>query len=489
MKVPNRKINIYFLAAEAVPFIKVGGLGDVAGALPLALHNIDNIDGDPIQLDVKVAIPFHPQIDQKYKNSFPVTIFTVHSVTTEFVVRVYSVDVSGVTFFLIDADIIHNSAKVYSQVTSEDGEKFTLFTIAALRLLDFVSWKPDILHVNDWHTALAAYINEMAGKKKIPSSILTLHNLPFMGAGTESSLDEFNIPPTTNPDLPLWGRNHPLPLGLASVDRIVPVSPQYALEIQTSKFGCGLNLFLKKNQDKITGILNGIDTGVWNPGTDPAIPVNFDLSNLGLRSQNKRALQLEFNLPVAKDIPLLILVSRMDIQKGIDIALQALQELGETPWQAILLGSGDPQLEKDSLKLEKKFKRKVRTILKFDSDLSHRLYAGGDILMMPSRYEPCGLSQLIAMRYGCIPLATATGGLKDTIVNSPRIFKTGYLIRQPKVDLFKAALVSAINDFSNQGFWQEIQRNAMLIDFSWDKSALEYANLFRKLVHNKRDGK
>jgi starch synthase len=485
VKGPNRKIKIYFLAAEAVPFIKVGGLGDVAGALPLALNHIYNTDSDPTLFDVRVAIPYHPQIDQKFKNTLPIATFSVHSFSRDHSIRVFSVDNCGVIFYLIDAEIIHSSQKVYSPVTSEDGEKLTLFNIAALRLLDFISWKPVILHVNDWHTALAAYLNDHAGKKKIPSSILTLHNLPFMGAGTESSLDNFNIPPIPNLDIPLWGRKHPLPLGLASVDRIVPVSPQYAREIQTSKFGCGLNTFLKNKKDKITGILNGIDTEVWNPATDPAISTKFDLSSLELKAQNKKALQLEFNLPQVEEVPLLILVSRMDIQKGIDIVIQALDELGSIPWQAILLGRGDPKLEKECLRLEKKFKKKVRSILKFDSNLSHRLYAGGDILLMPSRYEPCGLSQLIAMRYGCIPIATATGGLKDTIINSPRKNKTGYLIRQPKVDLFTVGLSAVMHDYSDRMLWQVMQRNAMRMDFSWDKSATEYARLYQELVQIK----
>ena len=265
MKGSLTEIKVFFLAAEAVPFIKVGGLGDVAGALPLALRQIHHLDDKPVKLDIRVAIPYHPQIDQSYKNSTPTATFSIKSLNSNYRVRVFSADVGGVVFYLIDAAIIDNAPVVYSQVTSEDGIKFTLFSLAALKLIETIPWKPDILHVNDWHTALAAYLNAQAGSNRIPHSILTLHNLPFMGAGTESSLAEFQIPPATTEDLPIWGRSHPLPMGLSAVDRIIPVSMQYAREIQTTKFGCGLNRFLKKNRHKITGILNGIDTQVWDP--------------------------------------------------------------------------------------------------------------------------------------------------------------------------------------------------------------------------------
>ena len=489
MKGSLTEIKVFFLAAEAVPFIKVGGLGDVAGALPLALRQIHHLDDKPVKLDIRVAIPYHPQIDQSYKNTPPTATFFIKSLNSNHRVRVYSADVGGVVFYLIDAAIIDNAPVVYSQVTSEDGIKFTLFSLAALKLIETISWKPNILHVNDWHTALAAYLNVQPGSNRIPHSILTLHNLPFMGAGTESSLAEFQIPPATTEDLPIWGRSQPLPMGLSAVDRIIPVSLQYAQEIQTMKFGCGLNRFLKKNRQKITGILNGIDTQVWDPLTDPLISTNFGPVTLIAKQKNKIALQNELNLPEDADIPLLVLISRMDIQKGIDIALQTLRGLASTRWQTVILGSGDPRLEKECLALEKKYKKRVRSILKFDSDLSHRMYAGGDILLMPSRYEPCGLSQLIAMRYGCIPVATATGGLKDTITNAPRKRKTGYLVRHPDVDLFSTGLSAAIQDFSDKIYWSEIRVNAMKADFSWGKSALKYARVYSELVQTKADEK
>jgi starch synthase len=486
LKALKNSIQVFFLAYEAVPFIKIGGLGDVAGALPLALSQIRASESERSRIEIRVAIPYHPQIDQNYKKSNPVATVSIQSKSAVFPVKVYSALSSGVTFYLVDTEIIHRSASVYNHDTSKDLLKYSLFSIASLHLLDLIKWKPDILHVNDWHTALAAYLNARSGKWKIPFSVLTLHNLPFMGAGTESSLDEFQISPSPDPDLPVWAREHPLPMGLSSVDWIVSVSPQYTREIQTPKFGCGLNGYLKKNRDKITGILNGIDTNLWNPSRDPVISYRYDSDSLQEKVRNKLSLQQELNLPVNEKVPLLILVSRIDIQKGIDIALQTLQALEDNAWQAIFLGSGDQQLEKLCLELEKKFHKRFRACLKFDSDLSHHMYAGGDILLMPSRYEPCGLSQMIAMRYGCIPVATSTGGLKNTIVSKPRKLKTGYLVRYPDVTNFTNGLVSALQDYPIKNRWEQIQNNAMQMDFSWNKSALEYERLYLSLINSKK---
>ena len=198
------------------------------------------------------------------------------------------------------------------------------------------------------------------------------------------------------------------------------------------------------------------------------------------RSFNKQAIQNEFELPVKADIPLLIMISRMDIQKGVDLILETLPEILDQPWQAILLGSGDPNLEKGCARLAKRFRSRVRTVLKFDAALSHRLYAGGDILLMPSRFEPCGLSQMISMRYGCIPVARATGGLKDTITNHPRKSKTGYLFSSATD--FSTCLMNALKDFQDLPFWESMQRNAMSVDFSWNNSALEYAKVYQNLL-------
>lgn len=480
---PSKIIKIFFLAAEAVPFIKVGGLGDVAGALPQSINQLKELKGESVIFDIRVALPYHPQIDQKYKKTDPLAVFSVDSSKETFEVRVYCVVNNGVPVYLFDARPINNCKSVYSLNTLEDGEKFTLFSKAALQFPGYVKWKPEILHVNDWHTAIAAYINQRSDiRKKIPYSVMTLHNLPFMGAGTEPALTQFDIPPSVDEDLPVWARTLPLPLGLASVDKIIAVSPNYAREIQKIEVGCGLDTFFRSPNISVNGILNGIDTEIWDPGNDPDIVHNFDKENLHLRLENKRKIQVDLGFPLNDNIPLLVMVSRMDVQKGVDLVLEGLRLIPDLPWQAVLLGSGDPVLEAGSKKLAKTYPKKVKAILRFDSKLSHQLFAGSDILLMPSRYEPCGLTQMIAMRYACIPVARKTGGLVDTIKAVPFRNKTGYLFNKPSAANFIAALKLSFDDYFQPSRWVSIQKNAMSVDFSWNKSAHEYACLYKELV-------
>ena len=485
---PIKKIKIFFLAAEAVPFVKVGGLGDVAGALPRYINQINNLNGESVIFDIRVALPYHPQIDQKFKKNGPIAIFPVYSLKEIFEVRVYCAVNKCLPIYLFDADPINNCLSVYSLNALDDGEKFTLFSKAALQFPEYIKWKPDILHVNDWHTSIAAYINQHSDtRKKIPYSVMTLHNLPFMGAGTESALTQFYITPSVDKDLPVWARTLPLPIGLASVDKIIAVSPNYAGEIQKKEVGCGLDSFFRSRDKSVEGILNGIDPIIWDPDNDPDIVLNFNKDNLHLRLENKRKIQNDMGFPLNDNAPLLVMVSRMDIQKGVDLVLDGLKLIADLPWQAVLLGSGDPILEAGSKKLEKTYPKKVKTILRFDSKLSHQLFAGSDILLMPSRYEPCGLTQMIAMRYGCVPVARKTGGIVDTIKAVPFRNKTGYLFKKPTSADLIAALKIAFDDFSQPSRWASIQKNAMSVDFSWNKSALEYACLYKELVYSKKE--
>jgi len=274
---------------------------------------------------------------------------------------------------------------------------------------------------------------------------------------------------------------------LASVDKIIAVSPNYAGEIQKKEVGCGLDSFFRSRDKSVEGILNGIDTIIWDPDNDPDIVLNFNKDNLHLRLENKRKIQNDMGFPLNDNAPLLVMVSRMDIQKGVDLVLDGLKLIADLPWQAVLLGSGDPILEAGSKKLEKTYPKKVKTILRFDSKLSHQLFAGSDILLMPSRYEPCGLTQMIAMRYGCVPVARKTGGIVDTIKAVPFRNKTGYLFKKPTSADLIAALKIAFDDFSQPSRWASIQKNAMSVDFSWNKSALEYACLYKELVYSKKE--
>jgi starch synthase len=475
-------LNILFLASEADPLVKVGGLGDVAGSLPRALRALPPEQVKGFKLDVRLVLPFYPTIDtDKWKPSLLVK-FGLPYPGEHPPVEIYGINLDGIPTYLIKSKPIDQGKSVYSLQTRKDGDKFVLFSLAALEMVKTLGWKPDILHANDWHTAVAIY--ELARKRtsdgffKDTATVLTLHNLPFMGAGTEKSLENFGIPPSEDDALPEWARSIPLPLGLSVADRIVAVSPTYAKEILTPDFGCDLQDFLHTRANRISGILNGVDTKLWNPEKDPNITAPFSVSTLQNKTLDKQALQTEFGLDNNPDIPLLILVSRMDRQKGVDIALEGLRLAASQAWQAILLGTGDPKLESACQKLQQELPDKVRAAMRFDSALSHRLYAGGDVILMPSRYEPCGLSQLIAMRYGTLPLAHAIGGLADTISDVSKPNPTGFLFSDLTAQSFANGLHRCLNDYQQKATWSMLQKNAMQKDFSWKQSALEYARLY-----------
>lgn len=480
-------IRVLFLAAEADPFVKVGGLGDVAGSLPPALQNLLPEDSGGRKIEIRLVIPFHGVIDQRAFTMVPVSTYPVQTDEGSLLATVYYSEIRGVPVYLIGGDPITQAPGVYSFDAREDGAKFAFFSIAALELARKLNWHPDIIHANDWHTALSVYMLSLIRAKdkffQKTRSVLTVHNLPFMGAGAESSLHVFRIPPSTDERLPEWARQLPLPLGLLAADEIVAVSPTYAQEILTPEFGCGLQEFLQSRQASLTGILNGVDMQAWDPVREQNGVMNYSVENLDLRQVNKSALQNRFSMLEDPTVPLLAFIGRMDPQKGVDLILQSLQQLSELAWQAIILGTGVPGLEADARQLEIDFPDRVRSVIRFDGRLSHQLYAGADVLMMPSRYEPCGLAQMIAMRYGCIPVARATGGLRDTIRDffiTPD--STGFLFQPASADALTNTLRSAVYTYPNQVAWRGLQTRSMQQDFGWQRSAAAYARLYLNLI-------
>jgi len=481
-------INVLFLAAEAEPFIKIGGLGDVAGALPKAIHRFSEGHPHTQVVDIRLVLPFHFAIKQKgYKPAY-LGEFKVDSLNGPVTCQVYHDDSHEVPVYFLDGEPIDEKSPVYSPDPIYDGYKFVFFSLAALKLADFLDWRVDILHANDWHTATAIYAlktkNHQSPYLKHTKTLHTLHNLPYMGLGVQQALFDYNLPPVNTPSLPEWARHAPLPLGLLYADKIIAVSPHYAEEILTPEFGCGLDEFLQTRKSAIVGILNGLDTTEWNPETDINITQPFTIETLSHRWKNKAALQKRFSLPQKDDIPLLTLISRMDPQKGIDIVLRGLAYCQDIPWQTIILGTGNPIVEDLARQLEADYPDRVRSVIQFDNKLAHQLYAGADIFMMPSHYEPCGLSQMIAMRYGCVPIARETGGLVDTIKHISRNVDggTGFLFQDPYPSTFANTLKRAIRLFHKPSTWERIQRNGMQVDFSWEKSAQTYIGVYRELL-------
>jgi starch synthase len=304
-----------------------------------------------------------------------------------------------------------------------------------------------------------------------------VHNLPFLGPDVHKILVEYDIP-LAQTDLPDWARLKPLPLGLWATDAIVAVSPTYADEMLSKDYGSGLQDFLKTRRENLSGILNGLDVNSLDPATDEHIPARFTPDSLSERNTNKIALVAKVGLRPNLSIPLFGVVSRMDPQKGIDLVLDGLRKMIDLPWQAVILGTGDPKLEESARILSEEFPERVRVEAKYDAELARLIYAGSDIFLMPSRYEPCGLSQMIAMRYGCVPVVRAVGGLHDTVTDG----ETGFVFIKPRMKDFLAAVERAMEMYTDKEAWHSIQKKGMSQDFSWTKSALKYFELYRRLI-------
>lgn len=484
---PQSTLNVMFLAAEAAPLVKVGGLGDVAGSLPLALRSLTTPVWNGPPIDVRLVLPFHDEINKNIREPRFVASFFVDHPGEPLPAKAFLTEVEGLPVYLIEGPPMLPDMPVYSGNPAQDGEKYTFFSLAVLELIRQLDWKPNILHANDWHTATSLYALAQKNRKRSDGppirTVLTIHNLPFMGKDAEEALITYGIPRSQDQRLPKWATLFPLPLGLLVADQIVAVSPGYAKEILTPEFGCGLQDFLKTRSLFISGILNGLDQQSWDPQIDTSIAEPFTSGTLAKRARNKQAFQEDLGLPVDPHIPLLVLVSRLDQQKGIDIAISGLRMSASLDWQVVLLGTGDPLLESACRSLEAEFPDRVRALIRFDSTVARRMYASGDILLMPSRYEPCGLAQMIGMRYGCVPLARATGGLRDTIRDDPNLSgSTGFLFEEATPEDFSEALSRAIFLYPDRKTWRQIQRRGMKQDFSWKKSALEYARIYSQLM-------
>lgn len=485
-------LRVLFIASEADPFVKVGGLGDVAGWLPPAIRKLSwpASSGETGEIDIRLMIPFHKTIQRAEYDLQPVVTLSVPHKDGPIPAEVYGCQHQGVQVYLIGGLPFPPDEPVYSNDNLQDGIKYTFFSLAALELARMLGWQPHILHANDWHTAPAVYALSLNRQSDSFFSqtynLLTVHNLPYLGAGAELALAGFGLPAAVDSPLPWWAQDLPLPLGLLTADYIVTVSPTYAQEILTPEFGSGLYDFLRTRAGTISGILNGIDMDRWNPATDASLPARFRLENLENRHNNKAALQQEFGWVIDPSTPLLAMITRMDNQKGVDLALEALRRLASSPesswekWQVIILGTGIPSLEEIARQMEANFPNRLRAAIRYDAALSRRVYGGADALLIPSRYEPCGLAQMIALRYGCVPVARRTGGLADTVVDAGDPGGTGLMFDEFSPWALWDALERALKVYAQPAKWAELQRNGMSRDFSWSRSARLYASVYEK---------
>ena len=453
----------------------MGGLGDVVGELPRFLRALGH--------DVRVVIPFHGVIDAGRFQSQYRTEFFVPTRDVAFRITVHETVHNGVPIYLLGGPVMMDNPNIYGNWA--DATKYACFSVAAAMLPRILNWPIDVLHAHDWHAAASiAWLGQIGARDPFyteVASVYTFHNLPYTGEGSGDALYRFNLWASPADWLPESLRWSPMALGIAMADMVNTVSPGYAGETLTRDGGRGLESLLLSRTDSYLGLLNGIDTSMWNPATDKHLAVNYDLDSVAKRAENKRALQEDSRLPVRPDVPVLGVVSRLEPQKGVDLLLAALPALLQDDVQVVVLGTGFQRYFQDALaRLAHRFPAKLTPRFEFNLQAAARIYAGADIFLMPSLYEPCGLGQLIALRYGAVPLVRATGGLRDTVQNYDEAADTGtgFIYN----DFLAPALYNttqwALRVYRDAPRWQALQKRGMAQEFSWEKSAGQYEAMY-----------
>ncbi len=472
-------MKVCFIAAEAAPFVKVGGLGDVIGSLPKALRQLG--------VDARVVLPLYSSIDRerfglKYKAYQFVDLGWRHSYC-----GIFETEVDGVPCYFIDNEQYFNRDSIYGQI--DDGERFAFFSKAALEILPALDFKPDVVNVNDWHTALSViYLDVLKSREaefyKDMKSVLSIHNIEFQGRFNPYEMGNlFGLENKYFDALIYNGDLNLLKGAIQLADRVNTVSETYAREILDPYFSYGLDKILTVEQGKLRGILNGIDVDKFNPKTDPIIPVNYDLETFEDKVQNKLAFQKEMALEVNADIPLIGMVTRLTHQKGIDLILQASEEILRTGAQLVILGTGDAHYESALRSLEHYRHDRVRSILLFSNEMSAKIYAASDLFLMPSKTEPCGLSQLISMRYGTVPVVHRVGGLRDTVIPFTGVEGNGFTFESFQAGDMMDAIYRAVTCFyQSPDEWKQIIKNNLQKDVSWEQSAKKYLDLYHEVV-------
>ncbi len=475
--------KILFVTSEVHPLIKTGGLADVCGSLPKALAQLGQ--------DIRILLPNYSALKREadvfYKSTVRINGIDVNLLETR-------LPGSEVIVWLVDYQPFYGFPgnpylDAAGQPWPNNAERFTLFCRAATEVaMDraYLDWQPDIVHGNDWQSGLVpALLSLETGR---PATLFTIHNMAYQGLFAKSVNVTLDLPEqlcSVN-GIEFHGLLSFLKSGLVYSDRITTVSPTYAQEIQTHEFGYGLEGLLQHRQDALIGILNGIDTGHWNPETDPHIPAPFNSQKLHKKQLNKAALQERFLLPVEKKTPVFALISRLVEQKGIDLVLDCLDEMLALPLHFVVLGDGDKKFERPLMAAAKRHVGKMAVKIGYDEALSHFIEAGSDIFLMPSRFEPCGLNQIYSQRYGTVPIVRKTGGLADTVTDTvptslADFTATGIVFNDANPDTLMEAIKRALVAYSQPKLWRQIQLQGMAKEYSWADSAAQYVRLYQHL--------
>ncbi len=489
-----RPLKIFYVVSEVAPFAKTGGLADVAGTYPKFLKELGH--------DIRVMMPNYRVINErKYVLRDVIRLRNMEVQVGDRIVKGSAKSAflpgSKVQVYFLDNEEYFDREELYQDPkTGEDyadnAERFIFFCKECLETLRLLHWQPDVIHCNDWQTALiAVYMKTLLKEDPFfenTGTLLTIHNAAYQGIFPPETVHLTGLPAeyaAKGGALEFWGKVNFLKAGILHADLLSTVSPSYAKQIQESdEYGCGLSETLRSRSKDLYGILNGVDYTVWNPETDKLIPYNYTVTDLTGKQQNKKALAEQCGLKYQEEIPVIGMISRLIDQKGFDLLAESFDKLMAEPVQFVLLGRGEQKYESMFLKFARKYARKCAVRVAFDEGLAHLIEAGSDLFLMPSRYEPCGLNQMYSLKYGTIPIVHAVGGLADTVVDfDPASGEgTGFLFEKYSAKALLDTVKRALKAYQDQGLWRKLVRNAMKQDFSWRVSAEKYVKLYHRIA-------
>lgn len=479
-------MRVLFVTSEAYPLAKTGGLADVSSALPIALARQG--------IDIRILLPGYPGALAGLNNRRVECRLTPLLGVQDAAVISGQLPHSEVPVWLVDApSLFGRHGGLYQDADGRDwadnARRFAFFSHVATKIANglLAHWRPDVVHVNDWHGGLIPLLLSMQSPPR-PATVLTIHNLAFQGNFPREALSVAGIPDAffSTDGAEFYGQVSFLKAAIRYSDRVTTVSPNYAREVLTPEFGCGLDGVLRGRRESFSGIRNGIDIDFWNPTTDPHLPWHFGTSDMSGKQACKAALQRELGLQISPRSPLIGFASRIAHQKMADVIVEAIPHLVEAGAQFALVGEGDPVLETAFEALGHRYRRRVAIHIGYEEGLAHRLQGGADILLAPARFEPCGLTQLYALRYGTVPIVRKTGGLADTVTNATAATlsdrtATGVIFDDANLADLRGAVDRALALYKEPQKWRRLQRQAMLQNFSWTTSAIKYAALYHEV--------
>jgi starch synthase len=488
-KPSSKKLRILFATMEADPFVKAGGLADVARALPLVFHEMGH--------DVRIVMPHHYMPDEdklKFKSLVKKTSVQMDEERINFSVNEATLDGKVPVYFIDNKGFFRSRRAVYGYV--DDVTRFAFLCKAMLKVPELIDWKPDIVHSNDWHTGLVSnYLKTFYADSPTydhARTVFTIHNLAYQGTFNRLTLlpeeiDSGGELPKYN--TPQFNTVNFMKRGILYSDAITTVSKQYAKEITSESYGEGLDTVIRERRNKLVGIVNGVDYKKFNPATDPSIAQTYSWRTPERKVENKIALQKELGLTVDPDIPLIGIASRFTSAKGFDLIVDVLDYLLGINCQLAIVGEGDENYHNILHEHHKRHPRKFAAYLKFDREMASKIYAGSDLYLMPSKHEPCGISQLISSRYGSVPIVRATGGLIDTITDyKPETGEgNGFVFDTfDPIDMFHA-IVRALEDYRHKKSWSKLIINVMRLEFSWERAAEIYLDVYKQALEGKEE--